>query len=553
MINGSEYPLQNIFSAAFIYEIPSFQRPYAWKEDNAGELFDDLFNFWNDNKANNEQYFLGSIVLEKQPHSPQAIVIDGQQRLTTLTILFSVMASKFPAGSTDRASFSALINEPGGLARQAQPRLSIREKDNHFFKIYIQDINIDALVKLDPNTQDTEAKTNIIKNAKVLLERVNNNLQTPADIKNFGVFLVTRCFLVTVSTPTTQSAFRIFSVLNTRGMDLLVTDILKSDIISVIDEDKRDDYNRTWEDKENEIGRTEFIELFNVIRMIKLKTKARENLLDEFNKKILPKPSSDDAEKFINEFITPYSQAMLFVKVDKPNEALRWLNRLDNSDWVPVAMSYYAKFTDYLRSSNNPEFFKKLERLAAYMLALSFGTNDRIERYAKVLEDIEKASDGKNFGTNIELTAQEKKDFIAALNSDIYLMWSPRRKYLILRLDSFMSAGGAQYNPSVFSIEHVLPQTVNAGSSWEALWPNVSERDRWLNKIGNLAPLERRLNSKAKNFDFARKKSDYFFKNGATSYILTNELMSINSWTPQVVEDRQKRLIKIYCDNWELN
>ena len=547
MINGSEYPLETIFSAEFNYEIPPFQRPYAWNEDNAGELFDDLFNFWLDNKANDEQYFLGSVVLEKQPHSPKSIVIDGQQRLTTLTILFSVMASKFPAGSGDRANFSVFINEPGGLARSAQPRIKIRDKDNHFFKRYVQDIDIDALIKLVPENQDTEAKANIIRNAKLLLERVNDNLKSPAEIKEFGAFLVTRCFLVSVSTPTTQSAFRIFSVLNTRGLDLLVTDILKADIISAIDEDKRDVYNTIWEEAENEIGRSDFTDLFNIIRMIKLKAKPRENLLDEFHKRILPKPSSDDAKNFIDNVIIPYSEAVIFVKRTKPDEYLQWLNRVDNSDWVPVAAAYYAKFGD------NPDFFKKLERLAAYMLALSFGVNKRIDRYAKVLADIETASDAKNFGSNIELSAQEKQDFIAALNTDIYFMWSARRKYLILRLDSFMSAGGAQYNPSVFTVEHVLPHAVDPGSEWAKLWPDTNERDNLREKIGNLVPLERRANSRARNFDFDKKKSAYFFKDGASSYILTNELRNINSWTPKIVEDRQKRLLQIYRDKWELN
>ena len=64
-IKGAEYPLSKIFSSDFDYEIPSFQRPYAWTEEETGDLFDDLYDFYI-NEAEDEQYFLGSIVLVKE-------------------------------------------------------------------------------------------------------------------------------------------------------------------------------------------------------------------------------------------------------------------------------------------------------------------------------------------------------------------------------------------------------------------------------------------------------------------------------------------------------
>ena len=70
-IKGAEYPLSKIFSSDFDYEIPSYQRPYAWTEDEAGELFDDLYNFYMA-EDEEEQYFLGSIVLVKEEDKPLA-------------------------------------------------------------------------------------------------------------------------------------------------------------------------------------------------------------------------------------------------------------------------------------------------------------------------------------------------------------------------------------------------------------------------------------------------------------------------------------------------
>ena len=137
------------------------------------------------------------------------------------------------------------------------------------------------------------------------------------------------------------------------------------------------------------------------------------------------------------------------------------------------------------------QFLRRLERLAAYMRATSWDVSHRIERYAKVLDDIENAT-GTGYGSSIELTATEIAEFLDRLNSDIYKMVSNKRNYLILRLDSFVSDGAAKYDSKVLTIEHVLPQTIAPGSKWEANWPIAAERDQWLHKIGNILPLYKR-------------------------------------------------------------
>ena len=102
-ITGKEYPLSKIFS-------PGYQRPYAWTEEQAGILFDDLYDFFQTETIDN--YFLGSIVLIKEENKPYADVIDGQQRLTTLSILFSVMADAFST-EENKNEFKIYLQEKG--------------------------------------------------------------------------------------------------------------------------------------------------------------------------------------------------------------------------------------------------------------------------------------------------------------------------------------------------------------------------------------------------------------------------------------------------------
>ena len=92
-IHGAEYPIGKVFSNDFVFTIPGYQRPYAWKTEQADALLDDLITYLGDSNEPMEEvnpYFLGSIVLIKGD-TPDAEVVDGQQRLTTLTILLAAL------------------------------------------------------------------------------------------------------------------------------------------------------------------------------------------------------------------------------------------------------------------------------------------------------------------------------------------------------------------------------------------------------------------------------------------------------------------------------
>lgn len=557
-ISGAEFPLAKIFSSDFDYVIPSYQRPYAWTPVQAGELFSDLYDFYL-KEDEEDTYFLGSIVLIKEEGKPQAEVIDGQQRLTTLTILLAALTHR--ASGQIRDAFHRYLCEPGNVLEglSQKPRLTLRERDRGFFKRYIQDVALDELMGLDPAQLDNESQRNIQANARLFLQRVEsaftNDLQA---VTEFGGFLMQRCFLVAVSTPSQQSAFRVFSVLNSRGLDLLPTDIIKSEVIGKVKPGLRDAYNETWEELEVETGRDGFVEMFGHIRMIYAKEKARRALLDEFRERVIDKVPS--AEDLITRVIEPYTQAYLVAKnaefvstsnAAEVNALVRWLNRIDNSDWLPSAMRFLA---DHESDAAYVHWFiRRLERLAAYMHICGHDVNARIERYAKVLNALEKPHSPAQPVSALELSEFEKMSFLQVLQGEVYLMTARRRNYLILRLDSFLSDGAATYDPSILTIEHVLPQTVPKDSVWTVQWPNVADQMRWLHRLANLVPLNQRRNSQAQNHDFERKKKAYFGgKQGVSSYVLTTQVLNASAWTPAVVEKRQKELIDVLVSGWSL-
>lgn len=560
-IEGKALCLGKIFSSDYQYFIPDYQRPYSWEEEHVKILFDDLYNFYidesNKDEDNQESYFLGSIVVIKNSQEPKAYVVDGQQRLTSLTILIASLTYYF--SDEYKQEGKDMLQNPGSRSKRisSKPILNIRPRDNAFFERYIQELNLDELRELNAEHDcKNESQKNIFKNTITLLNLIKDKFGSDSNnIFEFFSFLVRKCYLVIVSTPSQKSAFRIFSVLNDRGLDLLPTDILKAAMIGEI-KVEQDKYTKKWEDMEDDLGRSHFNELFTHLRMIKLKTKARKSVLEEIQELILPQITS--IPDFIDNELENYANIFCSIKngyyrigvyQEEVNKYLKWLNQINFSEWVPVAILFLHQKPD---AQQTFDFFKQLETLTAYLHLSAQDVNKRIKRYGLILEELQNKP--KQIISSLMLTSEEKQYFRKLLNGNIYTeINSVRRNYLILRTDEVISANDAEYKNKLFTIEHVLPQTINEDSQWRTWWSD-EEQEHWLHRLANLIPLNKRRNSAALNWDFNKKKNKYFPDNGGvSSYALTTQVLSKEEWTPAIVEARQEYLLNKLYETWDLS
>lgn len=314
-IHGAEFPLLKIFSNDFNFNIPLYQRPYSWTTEQAGELLDDLLSFIGSDAGVDikdlSPYFLGSIVLIKAESIPDAEVVDGQQRLTTLTILLSALRHTIADGKLAEALTGYLYEEGDPLVgTNNRYRLTLRERDAEFFRKWVQDPQgIGGLHKLDSG-QLPDSQRNIRANALHILESLTT--QSEEQRVRLARFVVKNCLLVVVSTPDLDSAYRIFSILNDRGLDLSHSDILKSEIIGRIPTAQQEAYTEKWEDAEEGLGRDPFAELFAHTRMIFRKQKAKETILKEFRQHVIK--AIDDSCKLIDDVLTPYAEALATIR-----------------------------------------------------------------------------------------------------------------------------------------------------------------------------------------------------------------------------------------------
>jgi len=341
-VEAHERTIRDVFSDAYAFEIPAYQRPYAWEEDQVRELLTDILQAMDNAEASGGIYFLGSIVLIKLPNETQAKVIDGQQRLTTLTILLSVLRDLttdqymcferesyiFQKGSSDRGTTD-------------QYRLLLRERDRAFFLKHVQNRGATNDL-LDPSTLDGSRKR-IAENTRYFREELEGMSE---DRRNKLVaFIVQWCYLVVVAVPTAQAAKRIFTVLNARGLDLMPTDILKANLLERVGEPQSADMAKRWEAVEDQLGRDTFVELFAHIRMIYEREKPRISLEEGFPVSVAQFIA--DPDEFISNVLEPIADA--YALLGKPSvieqqfgpkaaKAVRSLHRIDNKDWTPPAL-----------------------------------------------------------------------------------------------------------------------------------------------------------------------------------------------------------------------
>lgn len=556
-LEAHEFPLSDVFSAKYSFRIPNFQRPYAWEPEHAEQLLTDLVDFLDGKDS--EPYFLGSIVLIKGV-GPESEVVDGQQRLTTLTILLAVLRDVTKNQELKQA-INQLIVQPQAiiLGLAAEPRLKLHKRDAQFFSDRVQTMGaIPGLLDLDPATLKTDAQRAILANAKALHAMVVD--WTEGQLLDLVQLLGGRTVMVVVSTPDLDSAHRIFSVMNARGRDLSPADIFKSHIIGDLngDEVMADECAQRWEDAEEALGRDAFADLFLHIRMIFAKEKAQHGLLKEFPSQVLSQFLPGNAKSFVTDVLAPYAEAYEQISdksyvashgAEKVNAWFRRLSQLDSQDWRPAALwavRHHGQDPDYL-----DEFLRSLERLAASFFIRRVYATPRVRRYAELLRQLEGSGTDLNLPA-FELSDIERRDTLAQLNGPVYLA-TKTRKYVMLRLNELLAPdAGIVYDFPLITVEHVLPQRPDASSHWMADF-SPQQRAYWTHRLANLVLLNRAKNAEAQNFAFNRKKEKYFTgKLGVAPFPLTIQVVNHASWTPEVLEARQRMLVGQLAAEWEL-
>lgn len=519
-----------LFSGDRFYRIPNYQRPFSWDEDNFVDLVDDTMSAKRDS-----DYFLGTVVFYKQ--DGDLVVVDGQQRLTSLLILLACCRD-----AIENADYKGELQDCILQKAQLLKKISQRER------LYVKDREIFNEVVLTEggttNNYDerdlTEPAIRYVIAADIFHDRLKS-LSEEGKLEYVN-FLTQHSLIIYLQASTFEEAFRLFEIVNDRGKQLRRIDVLKAFNLApeyVAADAVRDHLAARWEENEESIGESAFEDIFFLLRMILLKDKPQGDLLSEFKDRVFDKKIVQPGEKFIDllsAYVDIYRQVFIERSyLEGSDEDYRFQSLIfimDNefraSEWRACVLSFAKKFG----RNGFYGFCLKLEKLFLTHWINGVRKDERYADYTKVLNLIEAAKAPAAISENVGGDPEVIK--AAIRGSDLY--GKGYAKYVLLRLE--LSASEFEH-PRCFtakSIEHVFPQNPSDDSDWSAQ-ASAEERPDFVDLVGNLVLLNRGRNSSAGNREFGQKKETYLAKR-VSDYPRSLEVLGYEHWTKEIIIKR---------------
>ncbi len=542
-IKSDKWDIKEVFKQW--YCIPNYQRPYVWEKDQIIDLLDDIHIACEKDKESD--YFLGSLVLKETKNKDyiEYDVLDGQQRLTTLFLLTAVirdLTDNEQRQNTCHESIFQKGNPDDNIPERLRLIFEIRHDVKEFIDEYIKQKNGTTSIKIEELAQSKSADKSVFNMANAILymraylqEQIRQN---EIFLDEFFPFFRNKVILIYVASQNLDDAFRMFTVLNNRGIKLRNADILKAENLSSVKEkDKQQEYAQNWEKIENYFG-NEFDGFLSHLQSILTKQKANLTLLKEFENNIFAKNKLTKGNDFF-DFVHKYKKH--YEELFDSNENLELKNLLtlmnvgfESEIWIAPLLRYYNKF----RKENLLEFTKKLNNKFVSDWISGFTPTIRIINMNNIIDMIDKL-DSCDELLNQDCFAINGQEILNFLQTDIYAKRPTR--YILLLLNYLYHSHEQPFNtPKVISVEHILPQNPKSDSQWVQDFDN-EQREKWTNKLGNLIILSRRKNSSLGNLDFIQKQQKYF--KGNVELGRSANIMACKTWKIDDVQNNHNETL----------
>lgn len=532
-LKGETITISKLFSEDFFFRVPEYQRPFSWEEEN----FEDLVNDLSDaDRA--QEYFLGTIVLQKKDDKNNYDIVDGQQRLTAISILLACIRDRL-----NKAEFKCRVHEKllqrENVLDGIPEKIRLEVKDR---KIYSELIIADGGTLIDKKEKGLpEPEWRYIRAINIFKEKLARLGES--ELESLVQFISTKCVLIYLSTSTFDDAFRLFTIVNDRGKQLRRIDILKSVNIDpevVKSETVRNRIAQQWEEIEKDVGEDVFESIFHLIRLILVKEKPQGDLLKEFEERIFKKNVLTKGENFV-DLVVDYVNYHKAIFDDRDIEfddeissnkykSLMYIMNLEfkASEWKSCVLFFAKKFEfKYIY-----EFLSKIEKVYLAQWVKGMRKDERFSEYSEILKLIEKEGEPDKIIESIEFDSRVISS--ACDNKNFY--GAGYAKYFLLRLELLATEHDAPVDYNAKSIEHVLPQNPKVGSDWES-WNNFVDINEYVNTVGNLVLLSKGKNSSAKNYDFQIKK-DKYLNPRVSNYPRSIGILKEQKWNRKIIEKR---------------
>lgn len=569
-MDAGKRTINDIFNGNRILEIPFFQRAYVWGDEQWERLLEDMENVSHANKP----YFLGSVILKQQPTTTgnrvgdKRTLIDGQQRLTTLSIFFKVLALK----TGDDYEFN----------RMFKLRDLIAVQHNH------NDIDAYELVMNLSELKELEGSDNITKAYTYFQQNLNPD---KLDINN----ILSKILFVGIDLDENEDEQQIFDTINSLGVKLTTAELLKNyffnrDEISTYNTywknifEKDDDAKNYW-DREITAGRLKrtFIDLFffsylqikiqdktlNVKTEDKIEFSKVEHLFESY-KSFIKNYLGNDKKAILTEikdYALIFQENFDFDTIENELTDQSGIERinaiifgLDTSTLIPYVL-YVLK--NVSNDTDRNELFDFLETYILRRMVVHANTknynqlftdrliNNEILSKKQFLEFLEGQADKVNFLPSDEELKQGFDGSYLINKQSAGILYFIESKIRNRSLQSTQLLGINKY-----SLEHLMPK------KWENHWGKLSnqedkiKRNRKLLTLGNLTIITQALNSTIRDANWTVKRKGKADKKGLNTYSAGLETMSyyltLDEWNEQTIEERAKFLYDKAKEIWKI-
>ncbi len=528
------------------YQIPDYQRPYSWEDEQIEQLWDDLYSAM---ESGDEGYFLGPMILIKTKDG-YFEVVDGQQRLTTLTILFCVLRDLY--GSDLEKLDKELVNSIQDAVKslvKGKPRLKLITQSHHQLKFEQEILNgvkfpTTELTKKQREKQREEDK--FINSALILKERFedlkkNGGIET---VKKFAEYILKKAEIITITCSQQAYAIKLFQVLNTRGLDLSLADLIKSHLYNGLsNEPDKSAFKSTWDgidDLSKQMGES-ITDLLTYYEYYLLAQNPKRSLYEELIGKFKgldPKSVIYEFKKFVDGFSEIYQMEskLVFSLWYLPNQVF-WKSILTTAKHV--------KFDDFDGLCNEL-------RKMYYSYWLAGHTTSKVKQLSfnligwlkdkKKLDEIKMEIDTKMTEDNVLKHMNENlqndaygKPWLRPLLAVIEYQQTDDSKIFFIELDNKLH------------VDHILPVKWHEQADWKKIWTEQQATEH-LYKIGNLTLLSGKKNIAQQN-EPPLKKANMYKKGhgGTTAFEISKKIIGTlekGSWTEKDVEERQRWIIE---------
>lgn len=471
-------------------------------------------------------------------------VVDGQQRLTTLNIIFAVLKHIIKNNTSIEDIQKRLMPINPYTDEAEKPRLMIREQDREFFNTYIL-----CGEELPNETQElTETQRLFIDNFKAIKEYLDGKEEV--ELRLLTQYILEKVYVVLVITNSLTSAFRLFNVLNARGMSLSNGDLVKNKLFECASykPSEKKVIENAWNKLEELIGIKDLDIFLGHLRTAIKGKKAQETLYQEIDT-VIDKDYKNSPAKFGQVVV---SFAHNYVKIQDNDFGEKGVSKYLNSlkavlhdEWIPPILAFLNKPVQGLDFT---EYVKLLDKITYQNWVRRLGKTKRNTVYYRLINSINAGKSSKEI-KDIFIEFADNQEFEDLIRGDFYN--TPYRKAVLCRLENELQGekNYKEFNGRI-AIERILPERLT-DKYWSDRFTKEEQRDL-VNKLGNITLLSASKSASHREVDFDKKKARYLELDKKASFDLTKLICNVEEWTPNEIRERQETLVTKVIEIWRI-